>query len=347
MLKMDRKILWRSILWAVLIGLCVNLGIAFCMDFESLKQVLYKTRIQIIVVPFLCYFIVYGIDSIRIRLVLQQFNTTISWGEAFYNSIIGVLFSNLTPFASGGQPFQIFHLTSIGVDSKQATNAIFSRQVEFLLTSFGIFLLSIPTALKLANSMEIGAGFMYAGLALSFLISLFIFIALIRPDILSRLLLKIQHTKLSKFLGRMFKKENWVEKVHLWATSLREEVAVLWTQKIPIIFLDFLLGFFNLLLQAISLTYVLRELTPLQASLGQILIMFVIINLVVYYIPTPGASGGIEGSYIWVFSGVNNSPASTTIAIFLWRLATYYLHIIVGLTLFFLYRYFKRQKVQQ
>jgi hypothetical protein len=335
----ERKKLLQSMFWAVLIGLVANLGIAFFMDFKDILGALKKVDFSILFIPFFLYICIYCIDTLRLIMVLRQFNITISIWEAFYNSVNVALFSNLTPMATGGQPFQILHLTSIGIDSKKATNVVLSRHVEFMFTAFFIFVISIPTAIGLANSMKIGRGPMYIGFMVSLVMSIFFLFALISPNAISRFILRFDKTKMGYFLGRILKRENWAEVFHRWATSLKEEVSFLWAEKTPVMLMDLLLGLINLCLQALSVYYVLMKLTPLQSTFFHIMSTFVIINLVVYYIPTPGGSGSIEGAYIWIFSGINNSPAATTVAIVLWRVATFYLHILFGFCIFFIHSY--------
>ncbi|MEW6564461.1 MAG: lysylphosphatidylglycerol synthase transmembrane domain-containing protein [Spirochaetota bacterium] len=340
----ERKKLLTSMFWAVLIGLIANLGIAFLMDFKDILGALKKVDYTILLVPFFCYLLIYFIDSIRLIMVLGQFHLRIPLWEAFYNGVVFSLFSNLTPMATGGQPFQILHLTSIGIDSKKATNVALSRHVEFMFTAFAIFMISIPTAVGLANSMKIGREPMYIGFIVSLSTTLFFLFTLITPDTLSKFVLRFEKTKFGHWLSKKLGKENWAELFHHWATSLKEEIGFLWAEKTHIMILDVSLGLLNLTLQAFSLFYVLERLTPIGATFFHIMATFVIINLVIYYIPTPGGSGSIEGSYIWVFSGMNNAPAATTVAIVLWRFATYYLHIVFGLIMFFMYSYMKDKK---
>jgi uncharacterized membrane protein YbhN (UPF0104 family) len=54
---------------------------------------------------------------------------------------------------------------------------------------------------------------------------------------------------------------------------------------------------------------------------------------IVTYVPTPGASGGVEGAFTMVYAGLTGALGPTVVAIFVWRFATYYLLILFdGLT---------------
>jgi uncharacterized membrane protein YbhN (UPF0104 family) len=63
-----------------------------------------------------------------------------------------------------------------------------------------------------------------------------------------------------------------------------------------------------------------------------------LLNLVVYYIPSPGASGGLEGVYTMVFTLYTGQPQLSFIAVTVWRFATYYLQIFFGLIVFLFMR---------
>jgi uncharacterized protein (TIRG00374 family) len=345
MVSTDSKFFIRSILIAFIVGLAVNVGIAFFLDFGEIFQSFSKVDSLAVLVPFFCYFLIYLVDSVRLKVVLTQFGNRISFGNAFFNSVSVVLFSNLTPFASGGQPYQVYHLTTVGIDSKKATNVVLSRHVEFMMTSVIIFLLGIPVALSIVGTMKVGREFFFLGFFVSLLFSVILLLTLIRPDFVGRLLLKIDRTVVGRFVQRVTKKTNWAEMFHRWSMELRRDVAFLWSEKLYIMILDLLLGFVNIILQAGSLVFMFYHSISPNIQALHFMVAFVIINLVVYYVPTPGGSGGVEGGYVLVFSGMTGAPGMTAVLVLIWRLSTYYLHIGFGLIVFFLKTYGDKQRL--
>jgi hypothetical protein len=345
MVSTDNKFFVRSILIALIVGLVVNVGIAFFLDFGEILRSFSKVDVLTILVPFACYFFIYLVDSIRLKLVLTQFGNRISFGDAFFNSVSVVLFSNLTPFASGGQPYQVYHLTTVGIDSKKATNVVLSRHVEFMMTSVVIFLLGVPVALSIAGNLRVGREFFFLGFFVSLVFSLVLLLTLVRPDFLGRLLLKIDRTLLGRLIQRVTKRTNWAEVFHRWSMELRRDVAFLWSEKLYIMVLDLLLGFVNIVLQALSLVFMFYHSISPDIQVLHFMVAFVILNLVVYYVPTPGGSGGVEGGYVLVFSGMTGAPGMTAVLVLMWRLATYYLHMGFGLIVFFLKTYGDKQRL--
>ena len=87
-----------------------------------------------------------------------------------------------------------------------------------------------------------------------------------------------------------------------------------------------------------SLAWVLINILGVPLNFFQIFITVLLLNLVVHYIPTPGAAGGLEGIYTMVFSLYTGVPRLSFIAVLVWRIGTYYLQIVLGLGCFFLMR---------
>ena len=102
-----------------------------------------------------------------------------------------------------------------------------------------------------------------------------------------------------------------------------------WRSSKTFFFLNILLTtimiFFILVTSYLSMEAVTSEPLPLLKILG----LQVAINMIVYFTPTPGASGGVEGVFYLVFSSVA-SKAAIAAALIIWRFFTYYMVIIIG-----------------
>ena len=103
---------------------------------------------------------------------------------------------------------------------------------------------------------------------------------------------------------------------------------MLWSTRTWAMVLDILMGMVNILLHAYSLLFVLEGVTGVSIPFLEVIITYVILWQVVFYVPTPGASGGVEGAFSLVYSGLTGAVGSTVIAVFVWRLATYYLLLL-------------------
>jgi len=322
-----RRIL-RFVLLAVIIGLGVNTLLSLLMDRTQIIDSIRKVRIVYFVVPLLLFVASHVVDSLRLKLVLAQFRIRISFLKAFYNSAAGTFFTNITPMTAGGQPFQIYHLSVVGVPAETATNVIMSRFVEQAMTSLLISLFFLTQIAWIASSLRMGARLMYVALGISLCVTVLLLVLLIRPHFIGNLAIVMERTFLGRLVGRISGKHNWAPSLHKWSHGLRENVKMLWSTKTWAMVLDILMGVVNVLLHAYSLLFVLEGVTGVSIPFLEVIITYVILWQVVFYIPTPGASGGVEGAFALVYSGLTGAVGSTVIAIFVWRLATYYLLLL-------------------
>ncbi len=329
--------IFKYIVIVILIGLAVNLFIAFLMDRKAVVVALQRIRIVYLAIPFGCYLMVNIVDSFRTVLVARQFGARVSLGQAFFNSVIGVLFNNLTPMGAGGQPFQIYHLQQQGLNTRIATNIILSRFVENAMVLMFILVLATPVIIDISQSFAIGGVVMLVGLAVTFVFAFFFLAALVKPNLIGRFALFIRKSSLGRWISRISRKPNWAEDLVTWSVELREEVHFLWTEKLSVMSFDTFLGIVNLLFQVTSLYYVIVVVTGFRPSYVDVLLTYVVIWQVVFYIPTPGASGSVEGAFAMVYSMLTHNPELTLIAIVVWRFATYYLHIFFGSVVLLVY----------
>jgi uncharacterized protein (TIRG00374 family) len=151
---------------------------------------------------------------------------------------------------------------------------------------------------------------------------------LIKPHFIGRVAMLLEATKLGRFVGRVSGKHNWAPSLQRWSHRLRENVRILWGEKTWVMILDILMGAANIVLHVWSLYFVLEGVVGVTLSFELVLITYVILWQVVFYVPTPGASGSVEGAFALVYAGMTNAWSPTVIAIFVWRFATYYLLLL-------------------
>ena len=302
----DRSIMRRVLrfaLIAVLLGFGVNAFLSIFIDRTQLLHALGNVRVIYFAVPLLLFIASYVVDSLRVMLVVSQFKIRLSFVQAFYNSAVGGFFTNITPMTVGGQPFQIYHLSAVGVPVATATNVIMSRFVEQAMTSLCISLLFLAQISWIASTLGMASRLMYVALGISFCATMLLLLILIRPHFIGRLAMRIERTFVGRFVAKVSGAHDWAPKLHRWSHRLRTNVRTLWTEKTWVMVLDTLLGATNTLLHAYSLQFV-------------------------FYVPTPGASGSVEGAFALVFAGMTKALGPTIIAIFVWRIATFYLLLL-------------------
>ena len=323
---------FRFALIAVLLGFGVNAVLSIFIDQAQFLHALRNVRVIYFVIPFLLYVLSQVVDSLRLMFVAFQFKIRLSFVQAFYNSAVGTFFNNITPLTAGGQPFQIYHLSSVGVPVATSTNVIVSRFVEQAMTTLCISLAFLTQISWIASSLGVASRFMYVALGVSLcatmLLLTVIVLLLIRPGFVTRLAIRLERTSVGQFLVRASGSHNWALKLHRWFHRLRESVRMLWREKTLVVVLDVLLGIANIVLHAYALQFVLEGVVGVKLSFWALLLTFVILWQVVFYVPTPGASGSVEGAFSLVYAGMTGALGPTVIAIFVWRFASFYLLLV-------------------
>ena len=322
------RLVLRFGLLAVILGFGVNAILAIFMDRAQLVAALQKVLLVYFVVPLLLFVASHVVDSLRLMLVVSQFRIRLTFVQAFYNSAVGTFFTNITPMTAGGQPFQIYHLSVVGVPPETATNVILSRFVEQAMTSLLISLFFLTQISWVASTLGMGSRLMYIALGVSLTMTMLLLTLLIWPNFIGRLAMMLERTRLGLLVGRLSGKHNWAPSLHRWSHRLRENVRVLWAKKTWVMILDILMGVVNIVLHAWSLQFVLEGVVGVKLSFIAVVITYVILWQVVFYVPTPGASGSVEGAFALVYAGMTNAFAATITAIFVWRFATYYMLLL-------------------
>ncbi|MFW6119317.1 MAG: lysylphosphatidylglycerol synthase transmembrane domain-containing protein [Petrotogales bacterium] len=342
-LTSSRKNIFWTVILVIAIGLVVNVIISFIFDINEVVAVIKSVDYKILLYPFLIFSIIYVIDTVRLKLITSQLNIHISLSEAVYNSIAGYFVSNLTPMASGGQPFQAYHLTTIGVNSEDATNIFMSRFTEFLIFSTATVLVFLRTILSLLKmSGGIASKFIIFGLIVA-ASTVFIFgLLLWKPRVLYHLLALVDRTFIGKVLRKILKKEELLKSFEQWVTRFEKSITFLWNKKTLFIVVDLLLGGAVIFFQALSLFVVLNMVGGINIDIWELFLLFLTLNLVVYYVPSPGASGSVEGVYNLVLSGLAFNASKVVAGVIIWRFATFYFHIFFEIAYLVIHNFWRK-----
>ncbi|MGQ9856118.1 MAG: lysylphosphatidylglycerol synthase transmembrane domain-containing protein [Fervidobacterium sp.] len=332
---MNLKKIVTNVIIAVVVGLAiVNIvGIFFAKQdpLSALKSFPTKGFGVLIVLLALDYLI----QAIRTMIFVRFMGYELSFLQSLENFFFTIFFSFVTPMSIGGQPFQIYHLTKNGISSHDATNISIVRMFE------GIIIVSIVDIMFIRDVVwilrgTVGLSVIIIGFLVTLGISIAGFLAFVNKDFLY---------KIFKFFLKFTKSEKIQEKelkAITWLDNMSASTKTLLLKNYWIVLIDIAFGIvvsvISPLMLKISIEYVSNVKVPLTTIWGVISML----NTIVYYVPTPGSSGGIEGFYQMVFSHIYGAKAAMT-GIFVFRLVTYYLIIFIGLFLMIRFTRFKEE----
>ena len=270
-------------------------------------------------------------------------------------------YDNITPLASGGQPFQIYHLSKNGVETGKATSVIISsfflNQLTFIILCLAAVILDATGVLScsaeifqegsaMRTNFQILRIFSYIGIALgSFLpLTVLLFFAFPRTSLgMLKGGIKVLH-KLHLVKNPALTNMKVFRTIVQSSRSIKQIAKSFWTL--------FLSVFFSVALNcaACSVTYFTLRFfgydIPANGIKEWLLISqpHLFISSAVSLVPTPGTSGAADLTFYGAFNELILVPGLSFTAMITWRFLSYYSYIIIGL-LTLLYLSVKKKKL--
>ena len=238
------------------------------------------------------------------------------------------LFHAITPFASGGQPWQIYRLKKEGIPISKSTNIIIE---DFITYQIALVLLGIVAVISnnifkiLPEDSTLGY-LVTIGFALNTLIVIVLFIVSFSRKS-NRVIIKGTINILSK-IKIIKNKEKLLNKSEEYIKNFHDSAKILLKNKFNltrIILLNF---------TALTILYLI----PFTLMLGlniyvnpfYVVVTSAYVMLIDSIIPTPGSTGGLEYGFMSFFKTFINEPKLSIIMI-VWRIVTYYFGIFTGI----------------
>ncbi len=314
---------------AVIISLLFSAAIIFfTIDENSLQKVLESLSFKYIIYLLLIYAGYWLFSGLRLAIMVNTVGGKIGLWDGIKVALSGAFVSNVTPFATGGGPFQIYFLHKKGVNlGKSSTVVVF----QFVLRIF-FFGLSIPFYyIFFRSAIDSGAipdTFFYLALILGFVFSFFLLILILVPSITNGLLKNLFKMK---FVRKIFKKSHKAKKLLVKGKreleDFRHSLRVMSRYKSRL-FLAFLctIAYWIFLF---SIMPVILMALGLEPNFMKAFVMQTIYFLIIPFMPTPGASGIAEMSIASIFASFMPSSLIGFVT-FAWRLVTFYLVLLVG-----------------
>ncbi len=284
-----------------------------------LKNMDYKWLIYAII-----SILVYIITDVLITFFMtRRFHEKASLNLAV-KTVLGLyVFNNITPFATGGFPYQLYLYTKRGIPISKTSTITITRNVLYqsaLIIYSIIALLFIPIKNRniIIMLISINVIIQIIGIVIQIL-------AMYKPEwsrntayFITEILNKIKIVKnVQKFNKKIDKHINDFSKCNQQLKNNGYFILKLMVlQFVSFLFL-FSCGFFVFKGFDVKCNYI------------SIILMISCIYLFGFVIPTPGGAGGIEGSFYLLFEHMTNHSIIVTIML-VWRLLTYYLLILIG-----------------
>ena len=343
----EKKINFKSIAKNIIVSFILTVFAIFIIVIltkgDGFFGIFFEIKPFYLVFAFLMVGFSWVLESLIILLSLKLVNKKILLKEAINLAIIGNFFSAVTPFQTGGQPFQMYLLNkNFNVEYGKSALIFLIKEILAFIVRISLFV-AIPifiTFFKLEFNLSKGVNLaLNIGLLFYFLISILIALAIFKPKNLAlfieKIVIKLFPPKTS---------EKIVEEIEKNVNLFEEGKKNINKKNIKDLFIIFILSLLQWLTSLILPVILLKGLGS-NSPILSVIFVTVIFLLSVVYVPTPGTSGAAELGIAFLFSSF--LPRQPLIAfILLWRFFYYYLTIIVG-GIFLLREFLKRKKIRK
>ena len=328
---MKKKSKLKSVLSILLLVLISGLVLYFSLkdNFEEIMNGIINANKLWLLVALLFIILYWIFKALIFYRFTKKFKDDYSYKKAFKLQLVTNFFNAVTPFSSGGQPFQIYALKKQGVELTSSTNIIIENFIVYQIALVSLGLISI-IANGFFHFFENAKLLSYL-VTLGFIINTLVIIGLFVVAFAKKLN-KFIVSKLIKVLAKMKivkdeekKRADWDEYINnfhngakilisdkkFFLRAILDAFVALSCQYIIPLFLLYSIGDYN-------------SLMPHEAIVTSAYVM-----LVGSFVPIPGGTGGLEYSFV-KFYGNFIGGSSLNVIMILWRVVTYYFGLIIG-----------------
>ena len=252
--------------------------------------------------------------------------------KTFDLQLMTFFFNAITPFSTGGQPFQVYTLKKNKLSLSDGTNVIVQESIihQIALIVVGFLAIIVNEIFDIYKFEGIILTFLILGFGLNILV-IFLLFLISHSNKIDKLITKYI-VKLLTFL-RIIKNKEILNKLHNTIDNFNYNSKILLKDKKRFIKLILINCLALLCLYVVPLTilFSFNNYVSFDGMIAIVLVSF--ISIISSYVPLPGGIGGQEYLFILMFGIYVNQPLLSSLMI-MWRFITYYLPMIVGAVIF-------------
>ncbi|MFV0274951.1 MAG: YbhN family protein [Bacilli bacterium] len=305
-------------------------------EFREILKILSTVNLYWIFTGIIAISISWLFKSLVMHRILNSYKKQ-SFIKTLKLMLITIFFNGITPFATGGQPFQIYYLTKEKHDIKDSTSSVFQYTIIFqiALVIMSTILMGSNLIFNFINIKSTIFILVICGYIMNFLVLFgllgIVYSSKIKVFITKHVINFLGFIKLLKNPENAKEKtEGEVEKFELtlkiFLKNKKSFIISVFIMCIGII-LEYLVAYFVFLSLEMPATY----------DFIQIIIGMSYIVVLTAAIPIPGSIGGAEYAFYSSFGSIFGKEGTLTASI-VWRFISFYLFLIIGYITLLFYR---------
>lgn len=313
-----------------LLILALSLVLYFTLkdNFSSIMHELSKVNILIFALAIFVFILSLMIKSVSLQIFIKEHKKNYSFKSAFCLTLIGQFLNGITPFSTGGQPFQVYLLKKDGHRISDSTSAMVKDSIAYqvALLIMGIFSITLNLVLKTIPVNSSLTPLIIIGFIINIMVLLFLFMIIrMRKTTLSII------NKLLLILNKIKKKntDQLKKRIEKGLDNFYNCYAELRKNKKQFI-ITVLTNVINLTLLYMIPYIIFKSLNTNTFDIMRSIMLTSFVMLMGNFVPIPGATGGIEYGFIKFFGIFNTNISVISGAMLLWRFVTYFFGMLMG-----------------
>ncbi len=267
--------------------------------------------------------------SIALFKLTCHFKSDYTFRQSIRLSLTTQFFNGITPFATGGQPFQVYQLKKDGVTLADGTNIIVQNFIVYQIALVFLGLVAVLSNYFFHFFKEVSI--LQRLVTLGFLANTLVVIALLVLAFAKKTNKRILHFVI-RILKEMHIIKNAEKTYQRWDESLdrfHKGARLLIDNKkltLETIFLN-IMGLCALYIIPLTVAYSMGYYYSFDGLLAIISSAYVM--LIGAFVPIPGGTGGLEYSFVQFYGNFITGSALSAMML-IWRFITYYFGMIIG-----------------
>ncbi len=259
----------------------------------------------------------------------KKINNDFKFLSAFQLTLRTQFFNAITPFATGGQPYQIYYLKHAGLDYAESTSVVLENFIvyQIALVILGLLAFISNHIFPIFKKVELLSYLITLGFLINTLVIVVMFVIAFSKKI-NKFLINLGINILTKL--RLVKdKEKKLKEWDINISKFNKSAKILLKNKKSFaanIIYNFI-ALSCLYLIPLFILYSMGEFDAFNPGISIVTSAYVMI--IGSFVPIPGGTGGLEFGFI-KFYGSFISGSMLSALMLVWRFITYYLGMIVG-----------------
>lgn len=319
-----RKKVFNYVVLAIIIVLSLKVLIGG-LDEKTIAYTLHRSDWHFLLLGLVCMFAYWGLEAIMMDRLIKKVSPRMHFWSSIKSTIIGQYYSFLTPFASGGQPMQLYYLGKDNLPVGSATAVLVSKfllfQITVTLYSMVLFFFRLQNVIKSGTP---AMSFVILGLTINTIGLTAIVLMAFKPHVfrlVGHIIVKVLH-KLHLIKDEKRAYEKMEHSAHEYHDAMLAFQVDIWNT-LRLFGLSILqLTFFFSVTYCVYLALGLRGISYLE-----IISLQAMLYMAVSFIPVPGTAGASEVGFSILLGTVFTSNL-LAMAILLWRGISYYFGLV-------------------